>query len=146
MNINFFKKIQVRPPMKRLVQRGNGSASRKTHPAVLPMRGQTGLIKMKMNRRRKVVEKTFAKSSKTKNSVKLRNLPPKKNRIEGHVSKKSRQYSTNWLKLKKTLSWRNCLWILIQNPKNIWLKYTNNCAKNLNHIKLGVRFFFSLSF
>ena len=103
----------MRPPTKRLVQRRNGSALRKTHRAVLPMRGQTALIKMKMNRRPKVVEKTFAKSSRIKNSVKLRKLPPKKNRIEGHVSKKSRQYSTNWLKLKKTLSWRNCLWILI---------------------------------
>ena len=92
----------------------------------------------KKNHRLKAVEKTFAKSSKIRNSVnRLKQLRRVKLIVE-NAQPTNKLFLMSLWKLKKMQLWRHCHWILILTAKKFQSLLLQHYAKNLNPIKLEV--------
>ena len=95
----------------------------------------------KKNHRLKAVEKTFAKSSKIRNSVNQPKQLPSLKLIVENVQLTNKLFLMSQWKLKKMQLWRHCHWILILTAKKFQSLLLQHYAENLNPIKLEVSLF-----
>ena len=102
------------------------------------------VLVMKKNRQLKAVEKTFAKSSKIRNSVNQPKQLPSLKLIVENVQLTNKLFLMSLWKLKKMQLWRHCHWILILTAKKFQSLQLQHYAKNLNPIKLEVSLFMKL--